>query len=444
MNKNLDMTSGNPLKLLLTFSIPLMLGNIFQQLYTVVDTAIVGQGVGLEALAALGTVDWLNWMFVGMAQGFTQGFSVRISQFYGKKNFERLKEYIGQSLILSIIIGLLFTLIAQICLPLFLKLLRVPSDLITMASLYVRILFGGFLIVMLFNYFSSVLRAIGDSKTPLKAMVIASIINIVLDILFVFGFNWGIAGAAVATLIAQVVSCILCAMKVLKTKEIHITLSDIQLNISLIEDLIRMGTPVAMKNVIIALGGMYVQSIANGFSLSFIAGYTATNKLFGILEIAASSYGFAVTTYVGQNYGANQTSRIKEGMKSALILSLITSLVISTIMILFGKYIVLLFISSDTVELMNAAMQSAYTFLFIMSIFLPFLYLLYAYQSGLQGLGNTKINVVTGMIELAIRLIIATLAGYFAFEIGIFLAEVLAWVGSFIYLSISYYRTINV
>ena len=442
MDRNLDMTKGSPLKLLLLFSIPLMFGNVFQQLYTVIDTAIVGQGVGLEALAALGTVDWLNWMFVGMAQGFTQGFGVRVSQFYGKKNFERLKEYVGQSLSLSILIGILFTIIAHVCLPLFLKLLRVPSELISMATLYIRIIFSGFLIVMLFNYFASVLRGIGDSKTPLQAMLIASVVNIILDILFVFSFKWGISGAAIATLIAQVISCFICALKVMNTKEVCIDISYMK-SISLYDDLITLSTPMALKNVIIALGGIYVQSVANGFDLSFIAGYTATNKLFGILEMAAGAYGFAITTYVGQNYGANERNRIKEGMKSSVLLSFITSLVISLIMILFGKNIVLLFISSDTIELMNLAMNYAYTFLTIMSIFLPFLYLLYAYQAALQGLGNTKISIMTGLIELSIRLCIATYAGYMFMETGIFFAEVLAWVGSFIYLSITYYKTVK-
>ena len=183
------MTQGKPLKQLFYFALPLMFGNIFQQLYTVVDTAIVGQGVGLDALAAIGTVDWLNWMFLSVAQGFTQGFSVRISQKYGEQNIKGMKLVIGQSVRLSIIIAILGTLVSQAGLPLFLNLLKVPIELQAIATEYIRIIFAGFPIVVFYNYCASVLRAIGDSKTPLKAMVVASVTNIVLDLLAVFVWN---------------------------------------------------------------------------------------------------------------------------------------------------------------------------------------------------------------------------------------------------------------
>ena len=186
MARTRDMTTGSPMKLLFSFALPLMFGNIFQQLYTVVDTAIVGRGVGMLALAALGTVDWLNWMMIGIAQGFTQGFSVRIAQKYGEGNTEEMRRFIGQSAVLSVGLSLLYLALGQLLLPLLLILLHVPADLSPMAEIYTRTLLLGAPAVMFFNYCSSVLRAVGDSKTPLKAMIIASILNIILDLIAVF------------------------------------------------------------------------------------------------------------------------------------------------------------------------------------------------------------------------------------------------------------------
>lgn len=443
MNKNLNMTEGNPLKILFLFALPLMFGNIFQQLYTVVDTAIVGQGVGMEALAALGTVDWLNWMLIGIAQGYTQGFSVRIAQKYGRKDIEGLKKTIGQSAKLSIYIAIIFTLLGELGLPLFLKLLRVPNELIGMATLYTRILMGGFSAVVFFNYCSSVLRAVGDSKTPLIAMIIAAITNILLDMLAVFVLNWGIAGAALATVFAQCLSGVICAIKIFNTSELHFGKEDMKSDSFVFEDLIRIGSPIAAKNVIIALGGIILQTVVNGFGMAFIAGFTASNKLYGLLEIAAISYGYAVTTYVGQNFGANQLTRIKEGMKSATFLSIITSILIAIIMIVFGRHITMLFISSDVEELVVVASNTAYLYLCVMAIFLPVLYLLYVYQAALQGMGNTVISMISGIIEFVIRSDLAILIGSLGYEYGIFSAEVSAWVGAAIYLIYHYYKLMH-
>lgn len=221
MAKNLNMTQGRPGKLLFSFALPLMFGNVFQQLYTVVDTAIVGKGVGMDALAALGTVDWLNWLFLGIAQGFTQGFCVRISQKFGEGDLAGMKRIAGQSAFLCVLIALIGAVLGQALLPVFLTLLRVPADLQPMAELYTRILLAGFPCVMFFNYCSSVLRAVGDSKTPLKAMIAAAITNIVLDCVAVFWFGWGIAGAAVATVFSQLLSGALCAVKLRKTQALQ-------------------------------------------------------------------------------------------------------------------------------------------------------------------------------------------------------------------------------
>ena len=347
MKDHRNMTHGHPGKLILLFALPLMLGNVFQQMYTVVDTAIVGRGVGMIALAALGTVDWLNWMFLGIAQGFTQGFSVRIAQKFGEGDEEGLKRAIGLSARLAVWIAVAALAVAQLGMPLFLTLLKVPRELYAMAELYSRIILAGVPVMIFYNFCASVLRAVGDSKTPLYAMIAAALLNIGLDYLAVFVLRWGIAGAAVATVLAQCLAGTVCLVKMLRTPLLRIEKRHFLPERNMAKGLMGLGLPIAAQNIIISIGGMAVQSVVNNFDTSFIAGFTATNKLYGILEIAAVSYGYAVTTYTGQNFGAAQWERIRRGIRWAVLISLLTSALIAAVMILFGRNITMLFISSE-------------------------------------------------------------------------------------------------
>ena len=444
MAHTLNMTKGKPMGLLFSFALPLMFGNIFQQLYTVVDTAIVGQGVGMTALAALGTVDWLNWMLLGVAQGFTQGFCIRMSQKFGAQDLVGLKQALGTSIVLTAIVAILGTLVAQLGLPVFLSWMQVPAYLVPDATGYSRIIMGGFAAVCFFNLCSGALRAVGDSKTPLMAMVVAAVTNIVLDLVAVFVLDWGITGAAAATVFSQLLSGVLCAVKILKTPELRFARRHVTLELSLAADLVRIGSPGAAKNVIIAAGGMVVQTVVNSFdSMSFIAGFTATNKLYGLLEIAALSYGYAVTTFVGQNYGAGLLPRIRQGVRSANTLALISSLVIAAAMFAFGRPITMLFISQEDLALAAEAGETAYRYLCCMSAALPVLYLLYVYMSALQGMGNTIAPMYSAVFELVIRIGASIAVAYIGFRDGIFLAEVGAWFGGAATQALGYFLQIR-
>jgi len=440
MNRNLNMTKGHPVSLLIRFALPLMFGNIFQQLYTVVDTVIVGKGVGMDALAALGTVDWLNWMFLAIAQGFTQGFAVRMSQKFGEGDSEGLKQTIGVSARLSVYIAIVALIIALSGLPLFLDLLRVPDNLMTYARTYSGIILAGVPVMMFYNYCASVLRAVGDSKTPLVAMIIASLTNIVLDCIAVFALGWGIGGAAAATVLAQCLAGVICMRKMLRSPQLRFEKRHTAKAPALVKALMALGAPLAAQFVIIAVGGMAIQSVVNRFETSFIAGFTATNKLYGILEIAAVSYGFAVTTYTGQNFGAALWERIRKGTNWAVLLSVLTAMLIGGCMILFGRDITMLFIESDVPELEIAAGKVAYRYLVTMSLALPILYLLHVYRAALQGLGNAQIPLWSGIAEFAIRVGASVIVGMTLWQDGIFLGEIGAWVGAAILLSVAYYR----
>ncbi len=439
MTKNQDMTNGSPLRLLTLFALPLMFGNVFQQLYTVVDTAVVGRGVGLDALAALGTVDWLTWMVLGIVQGFTQGFSVPMAQDYGRKDLTGLKKRIGNAVRLSVILAALFLVLSETLLPLFLDFLRVPAGIRPMARTYAAIVFAGIPAIVFYNLTASVLRAVGDSRTPLTAMVTAALTNIALDLLTVYVFDWKIAGAAAATVFSQFLSGCICAARIVRSPELRFGREEMKREAGQSRELLGFGIPIAVQNTIIAVGGITVQSVVNGFSVGFIAGFTATNKLYGILEIAALSYGFAVMTYVGQNYGAEKGERIRKGMRCALLLAVCTSLLIAAVVIAVGRPLTSIFISDETPEVTAYAGDVAYRYLVTMCVCLPFLYLLYVYRSALQGLGNTRIPLISGIIELCFRLTVAFVIRKTGYQDGLFFAEVSAWFGAAAILSVSYY-----
>lgn len=435
MSKTVNMTQGSPLKLLVRFSIPLMFGNVFQQLYTVVDTAIVGKGVGMDALAALGGVDWLNWMMLGIAQGFTQGFSIRIAQKFGENDKDGMRRFMGQSALASAVLALLCLLLGQLLLPFFLTVLRVSPELQPLASRYTRIIMAGLPAVFFFNYCSSMLRAVGDSKTPLVAMAAASVVNILLDIIAVFPLNMGIAGAAIATVIAQILSGVICVIRICRLPELRFGKQDLLPHRAALKNLMHIGLPGAGKNILVSLGGMAVMSVVNTCGTAFIAGFTASNKLYGLLEIAALSYGCAIVTYVGQNYGAMRFDRIKAGMKSATVLAVLTSVVIAALMFLFGRPITMLFISTENPADAVIAGDIAYRYLCVMASCLPVLYILYLLLFALQGLGDTLRPMYSGLIELVLRLLVAGAVSYTGYHMGIFGAESAAWIGATVYLT---------
>ena len=332
----ISMTQGNPLRLIVSFALPLMAGNIFQQLYTVADTAIVGRAIGVEALAALGAVDWLNWMVLGVIQGITQGFSILIAQKYGSKEMEQMRKVVGNSCTFSALCAVVLCAAAQLAVNPAVELLKAPEQITPLACAYLRVIFWGIPIMMIYNMAASILRALGDSKTPLYAMLAASATNIALDLLFVLAFNWGVRGAAAATVLAQVLASAYCIAAIRKIQVLRMNRSHFKPERPVGQKLFILAAPMAFQNGIIAVGGMVVQSVVNGFGVAFIAGFTATNKLYGVLEVAATSYGYAMVTYTGQNVGAGDKKRVSDGLRAGLLIGMLTSLVITVVMLLFG------------------------------------------------------------------------------------------------------------
>lgn len=433
-----NMTTGKPGKLILTFSLSLVAGNVFQQLYTVVDTMVVGKYLGVSALAALGASDWLNWLMLGVIQGLTQGFGIRMAQEFGAGRTEELKKSVGSAAVLSMLSAIILVAAGQIFAKPVLMLLQTPPEIIGYSLLYLRIMFAGVPIVMLYNLLACILRSMGDSRTPLHAMIVASVTNIALDYLFVLGFEWGIAGAAAATLIAQAVSGVFCFYHIKRIAFLTLSRTDFHLQRDLFAKLFMLGLPMAFQNGIIAIGGMIVQFVVNGYGVIFIAGFTATNKLYGLLEIAGTSYGYAMVTYVGQNLGAGRYDRIKSGMRAAMGIAMATSAFIAVCMLVFGKYLLGLFISG-TPEVVEQTMEIAYFYLAVMSVCLPVLYVLHVTRSALQGMGNTILPMLSGVAEFVMRTLSVILLPMLFGEVGIFFAETAAWLGADVVLVISYF-----
>ena len=274
------------------------------------------------------------------------------------------------------------------------------------------------------------------------AMIVAALTNVDLDLLFVAGFHWGVAGAAIATVIAQAVSAAYCLLVLGKIEVVRLSRQDFHMQSGMTGKLLKLGAPLAFQNVIISIGGLTVQYVVNGFGFLFVAGFTATNKMYGVLELAAISYGYAITTYVGQNLGAGEIKRIRKGVNSGTVMAVITSLVVSVIMVAAGRPILSLFVSGEP-DQVRQVLDIAYKYLFIMALFLWTLYLLYVYRSAIQGLGNTVIPLASGIAEFIMRIGVALLLPRLIGEDGIFYAEICAWAGAALLLMISYFVIIR-
>ena len=435
MQRTKDMTTGKPVGLIIRFALPFMLGNIFQQLYTVTDTAVVGKALGVQALAALGAVDWLNWLMLGIVTGLTQGFSIPMSREFGAKNYDELRRVIDNAGYIAAASTLLLLLAGQLSARPVLMLMGTPAEVMENALLYLRIMYCGIPAVMAVNYMASILRSMGDSRTPLEATAVASLTNIALDLLFVLVFGWGIAGAAVATVIAQVISGVYCFVQVRKNDIFRHSARSFDAVLSW--DIVAVSLPILLQYLIIGFGGLVVQAAANREGIVFIAGFTASNKLYGLIEMAATSYGSAMLTYCGQNYGAGKLDRIKSGMRDSWLISTLTAVGIGVLMLVFGRFILSWFISG-TAEEYGAAMEIAYRNLSLMSIFLPVLYYIYVTGSGIRGLGNTVLPMVSGIAELVMRCTMVNILPPLFGPNGILYVEITAWVAGALVLLVSW------
>lgn len=437
-----DTTKGKPLALIVAFALPMLLGNAFQQLYSLVDTAVVGKVLGMEALAAVGAAGWLDWLVLGCLIGMTTGFSIVISQRFGAGDMPGLRRAIAMSCALSAAsVILLTTLSLTLCGPV-LTWMNTPPEALPLSIAYITVIFSGLPVSMCYNLFSAILRALGNSRTPLVAMIISSIVNVVLDVVFVALFRWGVRGAAGATVIGQGCAALFCLFSLSKIDFIRPHRADWKPDGATIGSLLRLSLPVAGQNTVVSIGGLVLQSIANGFGVAFVAGYSAAAKIHGLLEMTGISFGSAMATYAGQNLGAQQYRRIRDGVRQALLVTVCMAILCGAVGILFGRQLTLLFISTDATAV-DEVIAASVLFLRTSCSMLVFLYALFILRSTLQGMGDAVFPILSAFLQVLMRIGMGLLLPRFLGSWGVYIADVSAWVFAAIMLFFAYRARIN-
>ena len=437
-----DMTAGKPVALILAFAIPILAGNLLQQLYNLVDSLIVGRILGVTALAAVSASGWLDWAVLSIPMGLAQGFSIQAAQYFGANRPEELRRTVGQSILIAVFATMLLEAASQLLLHPVLEWMNTPAETFSLTEGYLRIIYGGLPVVMAVNVLNGFLHALGNSRTPLAALAIASAANMLLDWFFVGYCRMGINGGACATVIAQVISALISFRTIRRLYMLHPEKKDLYPDRRMMARLIRLGVPIAFQNVIIAVGGLILQGVVNGFGFIFMAGYNAASRLQGLVEMAGASVGSAVGTFTGQNIGAGKKDRVYRGLHSSARISVGMALGIGAVMVLLGRQILSMFIQ-DEPGLAEQVLSFGYQFLCVMAAGLPMLYLLFVYRSTLQGLGNTVIPMISGFVELGMRVGCALLLPLFFGVWGIYTAEIAAWIGAGVLLIISCYRELR-
>ena len=435
-----DMTKGEPFKLILWFSVPLLLGNIFQQLYSMVDTIIVGKIIGTQALAAVGTTGPLNFLVLGFASGITSGFAVLVAQRFGAGDEKGLRRAVTSATILIAAFTVVLTLASVLGTKALLRMIHTPDDIFQDAYRYIVVIFGGMVTMMLYNFLACILRALGDSKTPLYFLILSSVLNIVLDLIFIVNFGMGVAGAAWATVIAQGVSGVLCFVYMkFKFPILRLKKEDWKAEPWMYRRHLFIGLPMAFQFSITAVGTVILQGALNLFGSTKIAAYTAASKVEQLVTQPAGTFGVTMANYSGQNLGADRVDRIKEGVTKCTVLTLIFAVLASVILFTCGEFLTSLFIDGNQPEVMESAM----TYLRICALFFPFLNMIFVYRNMLQGVGHSLMPLMAGVFELIARAVVSfTLPGVLGFT-GICLAGPIAWVAAAVPLGITYFIDIK-
>ncbi len=430
-----DMTQGNPTRLLLFFSIPVLLGNLFQQFYSLVDTIIVGRCIGPLALAAVGATGAVNFLVLGFVNGMTSGFAVTIAQRFGAKDENGLRAALGSAIQLCIAVTVVVTVLAVTTTRPLLVLMNTPEDIIADSAAYIRIIYAGIITMVLYNMVSCVLRALGDSRTPLYFLIISSFLNIGLDLILILGFNLGIPGAAYATVISQGVSGVACFIyTAVKYPILHLHRTDFVVRMELIRRHLFIGFPMALQFSITAIGCVILQSALNVFGSTTIAAYTAASKVEALVTTPAGTFGVTMANYAGQNLGASRLDRISTGVRRCAVLTVAFSLISILLVFTLGEPMIRLFMEEENLEILQLAQQ----YLRVTCFFYPPLFLIFVYRNVLQGIGHSLMPLMTGGLELVARAAVAfTLPGVLGY-LGIILAGPVAWVSAMLLLLVSY------
>ena len=420
-----DMTSGSVTKNILMFCLPLLLGNICQELYNMIDTAVVGQGVGLDALAAVGSTGSLSFLVIGFVLGVCSGLAIPVSQYFGAEDYGEMRKYIANSVYITVVLGGAVTVLTMIFTGDLLRIMGTPENISDQAYSYISVIFAGAYATLYYNFFAANLRAVGDSRTPLSFLIFSTVLNIVGDIAFVIGLGLGVKGAAYATVLAQTISALCCLMFIFRKVKILIPHGDEwKPDGRAILRLLRYGMPMGFQFSITAVGSVILQSAVNSLGSDAVAAMTTSFKIQLLVTMPMETLGITMATYCGQNKGAGRVDRIKAGVRSCFFMEVIYCAAVGVIMACVGHYLTYLFVSDDAGRIIERVHQ----FLIINGSFYISLGLIFLFRNSLQGIGHSMEAMGAGLLELVGRSVVAIALVPAAGFAGACFASPVAWV----------------
>ena len=425
------MTSGSPAKLIFGFAIPMFLGLLFQQFYSMVDTLIVGKFLGVNPLAGVGSTSSLNFMVLGFCMGVCNGFAIPVAQMFGAKEEHRLRRYVTNGAWLCIVFSIVMTLVVvAVCRPV-LVLMQTPEEIFEYAYVYIVIVFWGIPGTFLYNILAAIIRSLGDSKTPVIFLAISSGINIVLDLVFVLAFDMGVEGPAIATVLAQGISGIICLFYMYRNFPVlHASRDEWKPELHYMGKLCFIGIPMGLQYSITAIGSLVLQTAVNGLGAMVVAGVTAAQKINMFISCPIESLGQTMAPYAGQNMGAGKIDRIGKGLKSAVLMGWGVSIICFLIAVLFGKQLTLLFVDAGETEII------AYSYQFLLFCIGGYclLTLVNTVRFTIQGMGFSVFAILSGIMEMIARILAATVVVQMIGFAGTCLAHPMAWLFADVFL----------
>lgn len=439
-NRTNDMTTGNPIKLIIMFMIPMFLGNIFQQFYNIVDSIVAGQFIGVDALAAIGSTGSLMFFVTGWLNGLSSGFGIIVAQMFGAKKYDDMRHFVAMSIYLMFGFAAAMTVGFLVFNVPILKLMNSPADLMGDVAGYMGIIYAGLLVTAAYNTLAAFLRALGDSKSPLYFLIISAGINVILDVVLIRFVGMGVEGCAYATVIAQGVSAVCCLVYIKKKYPIlHLEKKNFELRKGSMSKLLILGIPMGLQFSITAIGTIIVQSAVNIYGATHMAGFSAAGKIQNVIGMVAVSMGATIATYVGQNRGADRMDRVKQGVRYSCIMLLVWSVIQMLLVYFGGKYFTYLFINPSETEVIQVSVTYFHTVFWAY----PFLDMIFVFRNALQGMGYGLVPMLGGVFELVARtLIVVLVAGHTTFA-GVCLADPAAWIAALIPLIPYYFYTMK-
>ena len=442
MAKARDMTRGSPARLLAGFALPLMLGHVFQQIYNVADSAIVGRLISIDAFAAVGAAGFLSWLVTSAILGLTQGFGTVFAQRFGAGDIAGLRKSVGVGVGCALGVSVALTALGMALAALALPAMDTPPELLADAQLYLYVLFGGTPLLMGYNFAAAVLRALGDSKSPVYAGILSSLLNIALDYAAVAFLGMGVAGVALGTVLAQGFSLLFCLWRLRGVAQVRPGREDLRMDGAVARQLFALGGPMALRDGLMAIGGLIYQRVINGYGAVTVAGVAAAWRYFALMEVVGAGLDGAVAVYVGQNHGAGRRDRVRQGIRVGRRMALGGAVGIALLMAGSGRGLIALLVAGEAGEV-AAVVSVGYGAMLGMALFLPALYLLYIHRAALQGMGDALWPMGAGLLELALRVGAVLTLPAFLGRWGVYLADGVGWLGAALLLTLALARALR-